>query len=149
MTRMTLLSNPLLLGFEEIERLIDRAAKGSGDGYPPYNIERITKPDGGSEVLRITLAVAGFTREQLEITLEDNQLMVRGKQQDDKAREYLYRGIAARQFSRTFVLADGIEVKSADLANGLLAIDLYRHEPERLIRRIEIGPPQLNPKGRT
>jgi HSP20 family molecular chaperone IbpA len=139
MTRMTMLSNPLLLGFEEIERLIDRAGKGSADGYPPYNIERIAKAGDRGEVLRITLAVAGFTRDQLEITLEDNQLSVRGKQQDDKAREFLYRGIAARQFSRTFVLADGIEVKSADLSNGLLSIDLHRLEPERLVRRIEIN----------
>ncbi len=138
MTRMSMLSNPLLLGFEEIERLIDRAGKGSGDGYPPYNIERIAK-DGG-ELLRITLAVAGFNREQLEITLEDNQLVVRGKQLDDKSREYLYRGIAARQFQRTFVLADGIEVKSAGLENGLLSIDLMRHEPERMVRRIDISP---------
>lgn len=133
-----MLSSPLLLGFEEIERLIDRAGKGSNEGYPPYNIERIAK-EGGAELLRITLAVAGFTRDQLDITLEDNQLVIRGKQQDDKSREYLYRGIAARQFSKTFVLADGIEVKTADLNNGLLSIDLHRHEPERLVRRIEIG----------
>jgi HSP20 family molecular chaperone IbpA len=139
MTRMTALSNPLLLGFEEIERLIDRAAKGGGDGYPPYNIERIAGDGEAAELLRITLAVAGFTREQLEVSLEDKQLTIRGKQQDDKSRDYLYRGIAARQFSRTFVLADGIEVKSADLSNGLLAIDLQRLEPERLVRRIEIG----------
>lgn len=139
MTRMTALSNPLLLGFEEIERLIDRASKGGGDGYPPYNIERIPGEEGSSELLRITLAVAGFTRDQLDITLEDKQLTVRGKQQDEKTRDYLYRGIASRQFSRTFVLADGIEVKSADLTNGLLAIDLQRLEPERLVRRIEIG----------
>ncbi len=135
---MTMLSNPLLLGFEEIERLIDRAAK-SGDGYPPYNIERLQREDGRAEVLRITLAVAGFTQDQLEITLEDNQLMVRGRQQDDKSRDFLYRGIAARQFQRTFVLADGIEVQSADLRHGLLSIDLVRHEPERLVRKIEIG----------
>ncbi len=140
MSRMTMLSNPLLLGFEEIERLIDRAGKGASDGYPPYNIERIAKDDGRAELLRITLAVAGFTRDQIEITLEDKQLTIRGKQQDDdKTREYLYRGIAARQFTRTFVLADGIEVKSADLSNGLLSIDLHRLEPERLVRRIEIG----------
>lgn len=139
MSRMTMLSNPLLLGFEEIERLIERAAKGSGDGYPPYNIERISGKDGAADSLRITLALAGFREADLDITLEDNQLTVRGKQQDDKDREYLHRGIAARQFSRTFVLADGIEVRSADLANGLLAIDLVRHEPERLMRRIEIG----------
>jgi HSP20 family molecular chaperone IbpA len=139
MSRLSLLSNPLLLGFDEIERLIDRATKGRGDGYPPYNVERIKAQNGTGEVLRITLAVAGFTRDQLEVTLEDSQLTVRGKQQEDKAREFLYRGIAARQFSRTFVLADGIEVKSADLANGLLAIDLQRHEPERSVRMIEIG----------
>lgn len=139
MTRMTALSNPLLLGFEEIERLIDRAAKGGGDGYPPYNIERVARDGDAAELLRITLAIAGFTRDQLEVTLEDKQLTVRGKQQDDKTRDYLYRGIAARQFSRTFVLADGIEVKSAELSNGLLAIDLQRFEPQRLVRRIEIG----------
>ena len=139
MTRMTTLSSPLLLGFEEIERLIDRAAKGGGDGYPPYNIERVARDGETSELLRITLAVAGFTRDELEVTLEDKQLTIRGKQRDDKARDYLYRGIASRQFSRTFVLADGIVVKSADLSNGLLAVDLQRLEPERLIRRIEIG----------
>jgi HSP20 family molecular chaperone IbpA len=137
MTRVTALSNPLLLGFEEIERLVDRATKG-GDGYPPYNIERIARDGDSGELLRITLAVAGFSREELEITLQDKQLTVRGKQQDDKDRDYLYRGIASRQFSRTFVLADGIEVKSAELANGLLAVDLQRLEPERLVRRIEI-----------
>ena len=140
MTRMPMLSNPLLLGFEEIERLIDRAGKASGDGYPPYNIERVAAKNGAAEFLRITLAVAGFTRSDLEITLEDKQLTIRGRQIDDKSREYIHRGIAARQFQRTFVLADGIEVKAADLANGLLAIDLERNEPERLIRRIEIGP---------
>ena len=153
MTRMTMLSNPLLLGFEEIERLIDRAGKGSSDGYPPYNIERISKADAqgesGAELLRITLAVAGFTREQLELTLEDKQLTVRGKQQDDKTRDYLYRGIAARQFTRTFVLADGIEVKTADLANGLLSIDLHRLEPERLVRTIAIGQGPANGKSRS
>lgn len=139
MTRLPMLSNPLLLGFEEIERMIDRAGKSSADGYPPYNIERIAKEDGRTELLRITLAVAGFARDQLDIMLEDNQLIVRGKQTEDKSREFLYRGIAARQFARTFVLADGIEVKSADLSNGLLCIDLHRLEPERLVRRIEIG----------
>jgi HSP20 family molecular chaperone IbpA len=139
MSRISTLSSPLLLGFEEIERQIDRATKGSGDGYPPYNIERIDTANGDIDTLRITLAVAGFTRDQLEITLADNQLIVRGKQTEDKARNYLYRGIAARQFSRTFVLADGIEVKSADLADGLLSIDLKRLEPERLVRTIEIS----------
>ena len=139
MSRISLLSSPLLLGFEEIERLIDRANKGSGDGYPPYNIERIDAVNGGGETLRITLAVAGFTRDQLEIRLSDSQLIVRGKQADEKSRTYLYRGIAARQFTRTFVLAEGIEVKSADLSDGLLAIDLKRLEPERLVRTIEIS----------
>jgi len=135
---MSLLSNPLLLGFDQIERLIDRASKG-GDGYPPYNIERIASSESSKERLRITLAVAGFTRDQLDIVVEDNQLVVRGKQAEDTGREYLYRGIAARQFQRTFVLADGIEVRSADLSNGLLQIDLMRHEPERMVRRIDIG----------
>jgi Molecular chaperone (small heat shock protein) len=138
MTRLSVMSNPLLLGFEEIERLIDRATKG-GDSYPPYNIERLAAANGGPETLRITIAVAGFTRDEIDITVEDRQLAVRGKKDDDKGRDYLYRGIAARQFARTFVLADGIEVKGADLANGLLSIDLVRHEPDRLVRRIEIG----------
>ncbi|HRD75284.1 MAG TPA: Hsp20 family protein [Hyphomicrobiaceae bacterium] len=137
MSRLSLLSSPLLLGFEEIERLIERAAK-AGDGYPPYNIERMTRSESAPETLRITLAVAGFKRDEIEITLEDNQLIVRGRQDDDKSREYLHRGIAARQFQRTFVLAEGIEVRSADLAHGLLSIDLVRHEPERMIKRIEI-----------
>jgi HSP20 family molecular chaperone IbpA len=145
MSRMSLLSSPLLLGFEEMERLIDRVGKG-GDGYPPYNIERIsageaTANGAGQEPfdrLRITLAVAGFKREQLEITLEDNQLVIRGRQEEDKARQYIHRGIAARQFSRSFVLAEGIEVRSADLKDGLLSIDLVRREPERLVRKVDI-----------
>jgi len=139
MSRLSLLSNPLLLGFDEIERLIDRANKGAGDGYPPYNVERIPAANGAGELLRITLAVAGFTREDLEITLEDSQLTIRGKQHEEGEREFLYRGIAARQFARTFVLAEGIEVRSANLANGLLAIDLERPQPERLVRTIKIG----------
>lgn len=138
MSRLSLLSNPLLLGFDEIERLIDRANK-TGDGYPPYNVERIPASNGSGDLLRITLAVAGFAREDLDITLEDSQLTVRGRQQDDKDRQFLYRGIAARQFARTFVLADGIEVRSANLSNGLLAIDLERPQPERLVRKIEIS----------
>ncbi len=139
MTRMSLLSSPLLLGFDEIERLIDRVGKSGADGYPPYNIERIGRQSGQPEALRITLAVAGFARNQLEITLEDSQLMVRGRQPDDKGKEYLHRGIAARQFQRTFVLAEGIEVRAADLDHGLLTIDLVRHQPDRLVRTIEIG----------
>ena len=145
MTRLSLLSSPLLLGFEEMERLIDRV--GKGDGYPPYNIERIAADGTGNgearpepvDRLRITLAVAGFRRDQLEITLEDNQLVIRGRQEDDKTRDYIHRGIAARQFNRSFVLAEGIEVKSADLSDGLLSIDLVRREPDRLIRKVEIA----------
>ena len=143
MTRMTHLSSPLFLGFEEMERLIDRVGKG-GDGYPPYNIERIAAGGGDNgnatgELLRITLAVAGFKQHQIEITVEENQLNIRGRQEDDKSRQFIHRGIATRQFSRTFVLADGIEVKSAELTDGLLAIDLVRRQPERAVRRIEIA----------
>jgi len=142
MTKLSLLSSPLLLGFEEMERLIDRVGK-NGDGYPPYNIERIAPGRGGSddeaERLRIVLAVAGFRRDQLEVTLEDNQLTIRGRQEEEKGREFIHRGIAARQFSRTFVLAEAIEVKAADLNDGLLRIDLVRREPDRLVRKIEIG----------
>ncbi|MEQ1696774.1 MAG: Hsp20 family protein [Hyphomicrobiaceae bacterium] len=146
MTRMTLQSNPLLLGFEELERLVERASKTGGDGYPPYNIERIgaSEPGDGPERLRITLAVAGFTREQLEIQLEDKHLLIRGKQVDDAPRNFIHRGIAARQFCRTFVLADGLEVHSADLSNGLLAIDLIRIMPARLSRTISIGDKKSN-----
>ena len=134
MTRLSLFNSPLLLGFDDLEQLLERVAKSAADGYPPYDIEQV-----GKDGLRITLAVAGFTREQLEITLEDHQLTVRGKQHEEKSREFLYRGIAARQFTRTFVLAEGIEVELADLSNGLLAIDLKRLEPERSMRTIEIG----------
>jgi HSP20 family molecular chaperone IbpA len=139
MSRMSLLSSPLLLGFEEMERLIDRAGKSGGDGYPPYNIERIAGAEDRAELLRITLAVAGFTRDQIEILVDDKQLIIRGKQEDEAARVYLHRGIAARQFQRTFVLAEGIEVKSADLENGLLSVDLVKREPARQLQRIEIG----------
>ncbi|MEM9359365.1 MAG: Hsp20 family protein [Pseudomonadota bacterium] len=139
MSRMSMLSSPLLLGFEEIERLVERVGKAGGDGYPPYNIERLPKSEDGPEVLRITLAVAGFTEDQLDITVEDRQLVVKGQQAADDNRAYLYRGIATRKFQRTFVLAEGIEVKSADLENGLLSIDLVRLAPERFIKRIEIG----------
>ncbi|MGE0610719.1 MAG: Hsp20 family protein [Hyphomicrobiales bacterium] len=139
MSRTTLLNSPLLLGFDEIERLLDRIGKSSGDGYPPYNIERVGASGDEGETLRITLAVAGFGLGDLDIALEDNQLTVRGRQAEDKERVYLHRGIAARQFQRTFVLADGIEVKGADLSNGLLSIDLVRRMPERSIRKVEIS----------
>ena len=137
MSRGSSLSSPFLLGFDEIERVLDRVAKAA-DGYPPYNIERVARELDSPERLRITLAVAGFTRDQLDVTLEENQLVIRGRQHDDKTRQYLHRGIAARQFQRTFVLADSIEVMGADLKNGLLSIDLARPEPERLVRTISI-----------
>ena len=108
MTRVPTLSSPFLLGFDEIERALDRVVKGA-DGYPPYNIERLGRENGQPERLRITLAVAGFTRVQLDVTIEENQLVIRGKQQDDKTRQYIHRGIAARHFQRTFVLAEGME----------------------------------------
>ena len=138
MNRMTLFNSPLLLGFDHFERLVDRVAKSANDGYPPYNIEQ--RGQGG---LRITLAVAGFSEAELELTVEENQLIVRGKQADEPDRLYLHRGIAARQFQRTFVLAEGIEVVDARLDNGLLHIDLVRPEPANLVRTIEIrsGPP--------
>ena len=138
MSRVPSLSSPLLLGFDEIERVLDRVAKGA-DGYPPYNIERLAREGASPERLRITLAVAGFTRDQLDVTVEESQLVIRGRQQDDKTRQYLHRGIAARQFQRTFVLADGIEVLGADLQNGLLSIDLARPEPERVVRSVAIN----------
>jgi HSP20 family molecular chaperone IbpA len=137
MSRVSSLSSPFLLGFDEIERALDRVTKGA-DGYPPYNIERIAGGDGQPERLRITLAVAGFTREQLDVTVEESQLLIRGRQQEDKTRQYLHRGIAARQFQRTFLLADGMEVLGADLRNGLLSIDLARPEPARVVRSIAI-----------
>jgi HSP20 family molecular chaperone IbpA len=138
MPRVSLFSSPLLLGFDDVERLLDQATKSAGDGYPPYNIERLREPESAGERLRITLAVAGFKRDDLEIEVEDNQLSVRGSQKNGEARDYLHRGIAARQFSRAFVLADGLEVHGAKLENGLLAIDLVRPEPQKVARRIEI-----------
>jgi HSP20 family molecular chaperone IbpA len=138
MSRVPSLSSPFLLGFDEIERVLDRVTKGS-DGYPPYNIERLVRDGKNPERLRITLAVAGFNRDQLDVTIEESQLVIRGRQQDDKARQYVHRGIAARQFQRTFVLADGMEVLSADLKNGLLSIDLARPEPERVVKTIAIS----------
>jgi HSP20 family molecular chaperone IbpA len=138
MSRVPSLSSPFLLGFDEIERALDRVSKAA-DGYPPYNIERIARDNGHPERLRITLAVAGFTRDQLDVSIEESQLVIRGRQQDDKERQFLHRGIAARQFQRTFVLADGMEVLGADLRNGLLSIDLARPTPERVIKTIKIA----------
>ena len=139
MTRVSMFSSPLLLGFDELERMLDRASKTSGDGYPPYNIERLARAEGEAERLRITLAVAGFGRDEIDVTVEENQLVIRGRQKDDDERSYLHRGIAARQFQRTFVLADGMQVSGARLDNGLLEIGLERPEPRRQVRRIEIG----------
>jgi len=143
MTRISVFSSPYLLGFDDFERILDRAAKSANDGYPPYNIERIARDQNVPEKFRITLAVAGFLRDELEITLEENQLIVRGRQVDDGSRAYLHRGIAARQFQRAFVLADSVEVKKAQLENGLLAIDLERPEPQRIVRKIEIKESEL------
>ncbi len=136
MTRLSLLNSPLLLGFEQFERTLDRIAKTSADGYPPYNIEQI-----GDDGLRITLAVAGFGLDDLSVMIEDSQLLVRGRARDDKDRIYLHRGIAARQFQRSFVLADGIEVVGATLDNGLLSIDLKRPSPAARARSIRISRP--------
>jgi HSP20 family molecular chaperone IbpA len=133
MARLSLFNSPLLLGFDHFERTLDRVSKISTDGYPPYNIEQL-----GENALRITLAVAGFLMSDLSITVEDNQLVVHGKQIDDAQRVYLHRGIAARQFQRSFVLAEGIEVSGAWLENGLLHVDLVRPEVEVRVRSIEI-----------
>lgn len=133
MSRLSLFNSPLLLGFDQFERTLDRVSKAGAEGYPPYNIEQI-----GDDSLRITLAVAGFALEELDIQLEDNQLTVRGKQKDDPTRVYLYRGIAARQFQRSFVLAEGIEVAGASLDNGLLCIDLKRPKVMSQVRSVPI-----------
>jgi len=139
MSRLSLFSSPLLLGFDQFERALDRVSKATADGYPPYNVEQI-----GENALRLTLAVAGFKPEELSVHLEDNQLVIRGKQTDETDRVYLHRGIAARQFQRSFVLADGIEVVGAALDNGLLNIDLRRRAAEGLVRAIEIKTPAGN-----
>ncbi|MBV9860443.1 MAG: Hsp20 family protein [Alphaproteobacteria bacterium] len=133
-TRLSLFNSPLLLGFDHFERALDRVSKVSSDGYPPYNVEQV-----GENALRITLAVAGFRMDDLTITIEDNQLVVRGKQSDDPQRVYLHRGIAARQFQRSFVLAEGIDVRGAFLDNGLLHIDLVRPELETRVRTVQIN----------
>ena len=134
MSRLAGFNNPLLLGFEHFERILDRVAKTSGDGYPPYNIEQI-----GENGLRITLAVAGFSMDDLNVSVEDNQLVVRGRTRADETdRVFLHRGIAARQFQRSFVLAEGIEITGAVLDNGLLHIDLERRIPEPEVRTIKI-----------
>ncbi|WP_172329298.1 Hsp20 family protein [Mangrovicoccus sp. HB161399] len=135
MTKTTLGTHPFLLGFEQLERLVERTAKSGNEGYPPYNIEQTS-----DRSYRITLAVAGFSEDDLSITVEDRQLVVRGRLSDDPSeRVFLHRGIAGRQFQRSFVLADGVEVRSASMEHGLLHIDLSRPELENVIQRIEIN----------
>ena len=135
MTKLTLGSHPFLLGFEQLERLVERTAKSASDGYPPFNIEQTSETS-----YRITLAVAGFRDEDLSITVEDQQLVVRGKQTDDAdGRVFLHRGIAPRQFQRSLVLAVGVDVGAANLENGLLHIDLQRTEPETVVQTIKIN----------
>ncbi len=138
MTRAPAFSSPLLLGFEEIERLLDRVSK-TADGYPPYNIERMSADGDRPACIKITLAVAGFDHNDIEVTVEENELTVSGRQTDEGARDYLHRGIAARQFQRTFVLADGMEVTGAELKDGLLSIELARPGPARTVRRVPIA----------
>jgi HSP20 family molecular chaperone IbpA len=133
MNRPTSFNSPFLLGFEHLERLLERTAKNAGDAYPPYNIEQTS---GGN--LRIILAVAGFDRTELAVTIEDNQLVIRGKQSEGTDKTFLHRGIAARQFQRSFVLAEGIDVTAATLANGLLTIEIVRPKAENPVRTIEI-----------
>jgi len=133
LSRIGIFNSPLLLGFDHFERVLDRVSKAQADGYPPYNVEQT-----GENSLRLTLAVAGFGRDDLAVQVEDNQLVVRGKQKEEGDRVYLHRGIAARQFQRAFVLAEGIEVTGAALDNGLLHIDLRRRVPENRVRVIDI-----------
>ena len=131
--RLTLFDSPLFLGFDDFEETVNRMRKTTGDGYPPYNIEQTSE-----NALRITLAVAGFSMDELEVESEQNQLTIRGKQFDDSERIYLHRGIASRQFQRSFVLADGMEIQGASLDNGLLHIELVRTVPESVPQKIEI-----------
>lgn len=144
MTRTTQFNSPFLLGFEQMERLLERLAK-SADGYPPYNVE--SRPVDAGDAIRITLAVAGFSRDELTVTLVENQLLIEGRQQEAEDRTYLHRGIATRQFRRAFVLADGMEVVGAHLSHGLLQIDLQRPEPKYEVKVISItqgAAPDLN-----
>lgn len=136
MNRTVYFNSPFLLGFEHLERLLERTAKSAGDGYPPYNIEQSSE-----ESLRITLAVAGFAPDELAVTVEGRQLMIRGKQCEANGKTFLHRGIAARQFQRAFVLAEGIEVTGAELQNGLLSIELARPAADSVVRTIAIQTP--------
>ena len=136
MSRVSMFSAPFLLGFDAFEERVDRLAKAA-DGYPPYNIERTIDADGTERFL-ISIAVAGFAQNELDVTAEDNQLLVRGRQKDDGTKEFLHRGIAARQFQRSFLLADGVVVQEATLRNGMLIIAVVRPKAEKVARRIEI-----------
>ena len=138
MSRMTPFTHPLLLGFDAMEKTLERMAKAN-DGYPPYNIERLPGSEDVPERLRITVAVAGFSQDDLDVTTADNQLVIRGRQQEQEKRDFLYRGIAARQFQRGFVLADGMQVHDARLRNGLLSIDLVRPEISNVVKKINIS----------
>jgi len=133
MSRNVYFNSPFLLGFEHLDRLLERTAKAAGDGYPPYNIEQ-----SSDDSLRITLAVAGFSQDELNVTVEDRQLVIRGKQNDSADRTFLHRGIAARQFQRCFVLAEGIDVTGAELRNGLLTVELTRPKAESTVKTVEI-----------
>lgn len=138
MNRLPPLTHPLILGFDAMDKTLERLTK-TNDGYPPYNIERFLAGVTTQEKLRLTLAVAGFSEGELEITTVDRQLIIRGKQQDQEQRDFLYRGIAARQFQRIFVLSDGMEVSGAKLKNGLLSIDLIRPETADIVKKINIS----------
>ncbi|SPH24731.1 Small heat shock protein IbpB [Defluviimonas aquaemixtae] len=134
MTKLTFASHPFLLGFDQLERLVERTAKSGSDGYPPFNIEQSSENG-----FRITLALAGFRLEDISITVEDRQLLIRGRQvEEDEGRVFLHRGIARRAFQRNFVLADGVEVAGAVMENGLLHVDLHRAAPEKVVQTIQI-----------
>jgi len=133
MTRLSPFDSPLLLGFDHLEQILERVSKNSNDGYPPYNILQV-----GNDHLRISIAVAGFTEDELSVTVEQNQLHIRGHQQDDADAIYLHRGIAARRFHRTFLLSESINVDSASLDNGLLNINLIQPQPAQTVRNIDI-----------
>lgn len=136
MTKITLGTHPFLLGFDQLERLVERTAKSGNDGYPPYNIEQASE-----NRYRITLALAGFQEEDLSITVEDRQLVIRGRQRDEtEGQIFLHRGIATRQFQRSFVLADGVDVCGAIMENGLLHVDLKRDLPDPVVQTIRITP---------
>jgi HSP20 family molecular chaperone IbpA len=142
MNSMSRLASPLLLGFEDLEQIVDTISRNTSDGYPPYNIEKI--PSGEGVILRITIALAGFSEDDLDISVEGRQLRVEGRQINDGDRDFLHRGIAARQFRKQFLLADGIEVAGAELGNGLLSIELVKPTSQAVTRRIEIGKSKRN-----